>query len=308
MANDFQERTQYFRATFPTFWSGETVEYLPVVSCEGRRAPDPATASTFPSSFRLSAASTALPATRSCRGAREPQAEFAARLEHLAHVGSSSPEQPELFGETPAGFVINWPPLSGTVEGPAFRATVIPGGEHQAVVRPDGIGILSVSVTLETHDRALIAVRYSGTVDFGENWDASAARSGTGLPSLPVRSQISMLTSEPRYRWLNRLALPRYRRGATTVSICTPTISTQSVERRELAVPKTVIVLGGGIGGMSAAHELIERGFSVRVFEQRDVPGWQGPQRGRPQHGSRTERRRRLPRPTHRSGAAGPPR
>src|SRR5262245_3384212 len=36
---------------------------------------------------------------------------------------------------------------------------------------------------------------------------------------------------------------------------------------------KTVIVLGGGIGGLSAAHELCERGFSVRVFEQRDVPG-----------------------------------
>ena len=36
---------------------------------------------------------------------------------------------------------------------------------------------------------------------------------------------------------------------------------------------KTVIVLGGGIGGLSAAHELSERGFSVRVLELRDVPG-----------------------------------
>ena len=34
---------------------------------------------------------------------------------------------------------------------------------------------------------------------------------------------------------------------------------------------KTVIVLGGGIGGLSAAHELSERGFSG--FELRDVPG-----------------------------------
>ena len=38
-------------------------------------------------------------------------------------------------------------------------------------------------------------------------------------------------------------------------------------------MPNTVIVLGGGIGGLSAAHELSERGFSVRVFELRDVPG-----------------------------------
>ena len=32
---------------------------------------------------------------------------------------------------------------------------------------------------------------------------------------------------------------------------------------------KTVIVLGGGVGGLSAAHELVERGFQVRVFERK---------------------------------------
>ena len=36
---------------------------------------------------------------------------------------------------------------------------------------------------------------------------------------------------------------------------------------------KSVIVLGGGVGGLSAAHELSERGFAVTVFEMRDVPG-----------------------------------
>jgi len=35
----------------------------------------------------------------------------------------------------------------------------------------------------------------------------------------------------------------------------------------------TVVILGGGVAGLSAAHELAERHFSVRVFEQRDVPG-----------------------------------
>jgi 15-cis-phytoene desaturase len=35
----------------------------------------------------------------------------------------------------------------------------------------------------------------------------------------------------------------------------------------------TVIVLGGGVGGMSAAHELGERDFEVTVYELRDVPG-----------------------------------
>jgi uncharacterized protein with NAD-binding domain and iron-sulfur cluster len=34
-----------------------------------------------------------------------------------------------------------------------------------------------------------------------------------------------------------------------------------------------VVILGGGVAGLSAAHELAERRFAVRVFEQRDVPG-----------------------------------
>jgi uncharacterized protein with NAD-binding domain and iron-sulfur cluster len=36
---------------------------------------------------------------------------------------------------------------------------------------------------------------------------------------------------------------------------------------------KTVAILGGGVGGLSAAHELIERGFAVKVYEQRAVFG-----------------------------------
>jgi len=36
---------------------------------------------------------------------------------------------------------------------------------------------------------------------------------------------------------------------------------------------KKVIILGGGIGGMSAAHELIERGFDVEVFERKPIVG-----------------------------------
>src|SRR5947209_18890179 len=32
-------------------------------------------------------------------------------------------------------------------------------------------------------------------------------------------------------------------------------------------------VLGGGVGGLSAAHELIERGFQVSVYEKKDMFG-----------------------------------
>ncbi len=38
-------------------------------------------------------------------------------------------------------------------------------------------------------------------------------------------------------------------------------------------MPTRIIILGGGVGGMSAAHELIERGFEVVVLERREIEG-----------------------------------
>ena len=34
-----------------------------------------------------------------------------------------------------------------------------------------------------------------------------------------------------------------------------------------------IVILGGGIAGLSAAHELIERGFNVEVYEALSIPG-----------------------------------
>lgn len=36
---------------------------------------------------------------------------------------------------------------------------------------------------------------------------------------------------------------------------------------------KKVAILGGGVAGLSAAHELIERGFDVAVYESKTIPG-----------------------------------
>jgi uncharacterized protein with NAD-binding domain and iron-sulfur cluster len=47
-----------------------------------------------------------------------------------------------------------------------------------------------------------------------------------------------------------------------------------------------VVVLGGGVAGLSAAHELIERGFEVEVYEALDLPG--GKARSLPVPGSAT--------------------
>jgi uncharacterized protein with NAD-binding domain and iron-sulfur cluster len=54
-----------------------------------------------------------------------------------------------------------------------------------------------------------------------------------------------------------------------------------------------VAIIGGGVAGMSAAHELVERGFAVTVLERKDIPG--GKARSLPVKGSGTEGRRPLP-------------
>src|ERR671915_1715277 len=53
------------------------------------------------------------------------------------------------------------------------------------------------------------------------------------------------------------------------------------------------IVLGGGVAGMSAAHELAGRGFEVVVFEARAAAG--GKARSFPFPGSASQRRPPLP-------------
>ncbi|CAH8771736.1 hydroxysqualene dehydroxylase [Paenibacillus dendritiformis] len=59
------------------------------------------------------------------------------------------------------------------------------------------------------------------------------------------------------------------------------------------SVHPSVVVLGGGIAGMSAAQELMERGFHVTVLESRRIPG--GKARSMPVPGTGTEGRRDLP-------------
>jgi uncharacterized protein with NAD-binding domain and iron-sulfur cluster len=55
----------------------------------------------------------------------------------------------------------------------------------------------------------------------------------------------------------------------------------------------TVAVLGGGVAGLTAAHELADRGFAVTVYESRDRPG--GKARSFPVPGSATGGRAELP-------------
>ncbi len=54
-----------------------------------------------------------------------------------------------------------------------------------------------------------------------------------------------------------------------------------------------VAILGGGVGGLSAAHELVERGFAVTVYESKDL--WGGKARSIQKPGTGTDGRKHLP-------------
>src|SRR5438128_1640591 len=56
---------------------------------------------------------------------------------------------------------------------------------------------------------------------------------------------------------------------------------------------KKVAILGGGVGGLSAAHELSERGFSVALYEMNNI--WGGKARSVTKPGSGTGGRKDLP-------------
>lgn len=60
-----------------------------------------------------------------------------------------------------------------------------------------------------------------------------------------------------------------------------------------MAVNPKVIILGGGIAGLSAAHELIERNFDIEVYELLAIPG--GKARSFPVPGSGKDGRKDLP-------------
>ncbi|NPD27197.1 FAD-dependent oxidoreductase [Corallococcus exiguus] len=55
----------------------------------------------------------------------------------------------------------------------------------------------------------------------------------------------------------------------------------------------SVIVVGGGVAGLTVAHELVERGFEVQVFDTRTA--WGGKARSQPVAGTGTNGRRDLP-------------
>jgi len=111
---------------------------------------------------------------------------------------------PEAIGPTPEGLRVNFFITGGEVRGPRLQGTLRPVGGAWLTVRPDGVGILDVRITIETRDGALIYGAYTGVGDLGEDGYDRFLR-GDLPEKLPLRLTPRFLTAHPDHAWINRI-------------------------------------------------------------------------------------------------------
>jgi hypothetical protein len=126
-------------------------------------------------------------------------------LEHICSYNVGLQLPPEAIGPVAEGLRLNVYLTGGEVSGPKLRGKVLAVGADWGTVRTDGVFVLDVRATIETHDQALIYTSYSGIIDTGP--DGYQMVLGGGLPpdGTPFRITPRYQTAHPAYQWLNRL-------------------------------------------------------------------------------------------------------
>ena len=81
---------------------------------------------------------------------------FTYDLQHLFTFTAAIRLPPEVIGPLPEGIRATAYVRGGEITGPRLQGTVLPVGGDWLLLRPDGIGLVDVRLTLETHDQALI--------------------------------------------------------------------------------------------------------------------------------------------------------
>jgi hypothetical protein len=74
-----------------------------------------------------------------------------------------------VIGPVPEGIRVNVYATGGEVQGPELHGKLRPVGGDWLLERQDGIGMLDVRATIESHDGALIYITYTGVIDLGED-------------------------------------------------------------------------------------------------------------------------------------------
>jgi hypothetical protein len=125
------------------------------------------------------------------------------QLEHIFSYGALL-ESPEIIGPVADGIRANFYCKGGDVSGPKLRGKCRGVGGDWLTVRTDGVVILDVKTTLESHDGAVIGITYSGMADLGDDGHQRFL-DGKLPPRLALRIVPTCQTAHPAYRWLNRV-------------------------------------------------------------------------------------------------------
>jgi hypothetical protein len=129
---------------------------------------------------------------------------FKFQLEHIFTFGAQLENPPEVIGPVPEGIRANFYCKGGEITGPKLKGRCRSVGGDWLTVRTDGVVILDVRTTLETHDGALIATSYTGVGDLGPDGYQNFLN-GKLPPRLALRVTPRCQTAHPGYAWLNRV-------------------------------------------------------------------------------------------------------
>src|SRR5712672_578363 len=105
---------------------------------------------------------------------------------------------PEVIGPTPDGIRANFYVIGGEVEGPKLKGKIAPVGADWLLIRRDGIAILDVRATIESHDGALIYLPFPGVSDLGPG-GYDGFLNGTLPQKATIRGVPRFQTSHPSY-------------------------------------------------------------------------------------------------------------
>ena len=128
---------------------------------------------------------------------------FDLQTEHICTFTALLDPNFEVIGPTPSGLKMDVFVTGGTVKGKKLNGTFRAGGGDWLTIRPDGVGILDVRITLETDDGALIYFTYKGVADMGDD-GYTRFLEGNPVLKMPLRCAPLCLTSHPDYAWMNR--------------------------------------------------------------------------------------------------------
>jgi hypothetical protein len=92
----------------------------------------------------------------------------------------------------------------GEVGGPKLKGKLAPVGGDWLLIRRDGIAILDVRATIESHDGALIYLPFTGVCDLRPG-GYDDFLNGTLAEKAAIRAVPRFQTSHPNYLWINRL-------------------------------------------------------------------------------------------------------